>query len=95
MKKASRHHKIPSLQEIIDYKFKCLRDIIKDEIRFGVPSYEDGSLNVQHGLETIFKKVMELDQLMNQFIDKRNLSKQTIQPPATPESLDEISEAIE
>jgi hypothetical protein len=101
MKKASRHYKVkvhiglPSHREIVTYKLQRLQELIRDEIEFGVPSYEDGSLSPKHGLQEIFNKVVELDQLMNQHIDNVKLSTQSIQPPATPEALDDISEAIE
>jgi len=95
MKNASRRLRTPSHREIVQYKLERLKELIKDEIEWGVPSYEDGSLSPKHGLAEIFNKVVELANLMNQRIDNTNLSKQIIQPPATPESLDEISEAIE
>ena len=95
MKNASRRLRTSSHREIVKYKLECLKELIRDEINYGVPSYEDGSLSPKNGLEEIFNKVIEFDYLMNQRIDNTNLSKQTIQPPATPEALDDISEAIE
>lgn len=95
MKNVSRRYKSPSNREIIQFKLERLKEFIKEEIEWGIPSYEDESLSPKNGLEEIFKRVIELDNLMNQRIDNINLSTQTIQPPATPEALDEISEAIE
>jgi hypothetical protein len=95
MKKASRHYRIPSYQYEIQLKLLQLKLLLREEIEFGVPCYEDGSLNPKHGLQEIFNRVIELDNLMNQRIDNIRLSQQKIPPPATPESLNDISEAIE
>lgn len=95
MKNAARRLRTPSHREIVQYKLERLKELIRDEIEWGVPSYEDGSLSPKHGLVEIFNKVQELDNLMNQRIDNIRLSQQKIPPPATPEALDDISEAIE
>jgi hypothetical protein len=77
-----------SRKHFLDQKLIQLKQLIKDDIEFGVPSYEDGSVSPRYTLEKMFSLVQEIDWLLN--------GKDIIQqPPATPEALEDFSEAFE
>jgi len=88
MKNSTRRYIKSNRRYLIDQKITQLKKLIRDDINYGIPSYEDGSVNPVYVLEKMFSIVEEIDYLMN----GQDLTKQ---PPATPEALEEFSEAFE
>jgi hypothetical protein len=95
MKNATRRDALLGYPKSTKQKFRELQALIQSELLYGVPCYEEGSLTPKGALEEIFKRVVELDVLINEKSPEARIG---FQPPATPEALyeiDEISEAIE
>jgi len=90
MKNSTRFNNPQSNRYLINYKLQRLQELLRDEISFGVPCYEEGTLSPKTGLEEIFKQVLEIEDVFN---NREDVSRN--QPPATPEALDDISEAVE
>ena len=93
MKNASRCKKYYTNSDVINLKFKNLTTRLRHELEFGIPSYKDGSLDIETSFVEIFNDILELQDLIN---SKEKPS--SCCPPATPESLiesDDISEAVE
>lgn len=96
MKNATRRNNLIGYPKSVQQKFRELQALLQSELLYGVPCYEEGSLTPKSALEEIFKRVVELDLIVN---EKPSEARIGFQPPATPEALDdvynEISEVIE
>ena len=88
MKNTKRSGKRFIKRDFIDQKLAQLKKLLRDDIKYGVPSYIDGSVSPIYTLEKMYSIVEEIDYLIN----GQDLTKQ---PPATPEALEEFSEAFE
>jgi hypothetical protein len=76
-----RRHKV-SQKHLINLQLEEIKNLLLDDIKYGTD--EEGKCSSIK----LFQLILELDEIMN--------GKKTIlQPPATPEALEEISEAVE